>query len=229
MIVTKPATCSTKRSCAATSWRCGTPAASTTSAWRPSPGRTGLIVRFVLTERRVIRSIKYEGIQVGHRLRNSGPLQGAQGRPVAWNRSTIPNKIQRAAVVLKEFLAERGRQYATVDPQIEQIPPSSLEGHVQRQRRPQGEGRATSTSPATQAFNDRWVIRDDEEPEALSASRTRSSSRTSSPRPSTRPSSKRTRSASARPIRTTATSRPRRSTRPCRSSATRRPAAGASR
>ena len=37
-----------------------------------------------------------------------------------------PNKIQRAAVVLKEFLAERGRQYATVDPQIEQIPPSSL-------------------------------------------------------------------------------------------------------
>ena len=37
-----------------------------------------------------------------------------------------PNKVQRAAVVLKEFLAERGRQYATVDPQIEQIPPSSL-------------------------------------------------------------------------------------------------------
>ena len=35
-----------------------------------------------------------------------------------------PNKIQRAAVVLKEYLAERGRQYATVDPQIEQILPT---------------------------------------------------------------------------------------------------------
>src|SRR4029077_11678999 len=33
----------------------------------------------------------------------------------------------RATVVLKEFLSERGRQYATVDPQIRQIPPSSLE------------------------------------------------------------------------------------------------------
>ena len=38
-----------------------------------------------------------------------------------------PNKVQRATVVLKEYLAERGRQYATVDPQIRQIPPSSLE------------------------------------------------------------------------------------------------------
>ena len=47
-----------------------------------------------------------------------------------WNRSTIPNKVQRAAVVLKEFLAERGRQYATVEPEIEQIPPSSLEGRL---------------------------------------------------------------------------------------------------
>jgi outer membrane protein insertion porin family len=37
-----------------------------------------------------------------------------------------PNKVQHATVVLKEYLAERGRQYATVEPQISQIPPSSL-------------------------------------------------------------------------------------------------------
>ena len=36
------------------------------------------------------------------------------------------NKVQHAANVLKEFLAEHGHQYATVDPQIQQIPPSSL-------------------------------------------------------------------------------------------------------
>jgi len=35
--------------------------------------------------------------------------------------------VQRAAVVIKEYLAERGRQFATVDPEVKQIPPSSLE------------------------------------------------------------------------------------------------------
>ena len=38
-----------------------------------------------------------------------------------------PSKVQRAANVLKEFLAERGRQFATVEPELRQIPPSSLE------------------------------------------------------------------------------------------------------
>ena len=45
------------------------------------PGRTGLIVRFVRDERRVIRSIKYEGAKSVTVSRNPGPLQGAQGRP----------------------------------------------------------------------------------------------------------------------------------------------------
>src|SRR5258706_3104109 len=38
-----------------------------------------------------------------------------------------PNKIQRARNVLQEYLAERGRQFATVEPEIHQVPPSSLE------------------------------------------------------------------------------------------------------
>src|SRR5258706_4661353 len=38
-----------------------------------------------------------------------------------------PNKIQRARNVLQEYLAERGRQFATVEPEIRQVPPSSLE------------------------------------------------------------------------------------------------------
>ncbi|MGH9660476.1 MAG: outer membrane protein assembly factor BamA, partial [Bryobacteraceae bacterium] len=37
-----------------------------------------------------------------------------------------PNKVQRATVVLKEFLSERGRQFAIVEPDVRQIPPSSL-------------------------------------------------------------------------------------------------------
>ncbi len=89
------------------------------------PGRTGLIVRFVVTERRVVRSINYEGI---HSVTVSEILDRFKDRRVGLSVESQydPNKVQRAAVVLKEFLAERGRQYATVDPVIEQIPPSSL-------------------------------------------------------------------------------------------------------
>ena len=88
-------------------------------------GQAGLIVRFVLTERRVIRSIDYAGI---HSVTVSEILDRFKERKVGLSVDSQydPDKIQRAAVALKDFLAERGRQYATVDPQIEQIPPSSL-------------------------------------------------------------------------------------------------------
>src|SRR5579862_9836088 len=99
------------------------------------PGTNGLIVRFVLTERRVVRSIKYR-----HKTR-SGWSEGAgsittseildrfKERKVGLSVESQydPNKVQRAAVVLKEYLGERGRQFATVEPEVRQIPPSSLE------------------------------------------------------------------------------------------------------
>ncbi|MDE3165481.1 MAG: outer membrane protein assembly factor BamA, partial [Acidobacteriota bacterium] len=89
------------------------------------PGRVGLIVRFVLVERRVIRSIDYPGAKS---VTVSEILDRFKERKVGLSVESQydPAKVQRAAVVLKEFLSERGRQYATVDPQIEQIPPSSL-------------------------------------------------------------------------------------------------------
>ena len=86
-----------------------------------------MILRFVVTERRVVRTIKYEGMKS---VTVSEILDRFKERKVGLarsNRSTIPNKVQRAAVVLKEYLAERGRQFATVEPEIRQIPPSSLE------------------------------------------------------------------------------------------------------
>jgi len=85
----------------------------------------GLILRFVVTERRVIRTINYEGI---HTVTVSEILDRFKERKVGLvvESQYDPNKIQRAAQVLKEFLSERGRQYATVDPVVEQIPPSSL-------------------------------------------------------------------------------------------------------
>jgi len=88
-------------------------------------GRTGLIVTYVVVERRVVRSINYEGLKSAT---VSEVLDRFKDRRVGLTVESQydPNKVQRAAVVLKEFLAERGRQYATVDPVIQQIPPSSL-------------------------------------------------------------------------------------------------------
>jgi outer membrane protein insertion porin family len=90
------------------------------------PGKTGIIVRYILVERRVVRSIKYEGIKS---VTVSEILDRFKERKVGLSVESQydPNKVQRASVVLKEYLAERGRQYATVDPQVRQIPPSSLE------------------------------------------------------------------------------------------------------
>ena len=90
------------------------------------PGRTGWIVRFVVTERRVVRSIKYEGLKS---ITISEVLDRFKERRVGLTVETQydPNKVQRAVIVLKEYLSERGRQFATVEPQLRQIPPSSLE------------------------------------------------------------------------------------------------------
>ncbi len=85
----------------------------------------GLVLRFVVTERRVIRTINYEGL---HTVTVSEILDRFKERKVGLvvESQYDPNKIQHAAQILKEFLSERGRQYATVDPVVEQIPPSSL-------------------------------------------------------------------------------------------------------
>jgi outer membrane protein insertion porin family len=89
-------------------------------------GRTGWIVRFVLVERRVVRSIKYDGLKS---IQVSEVLDRFKERKVGLTvESTYdPNKLQRAKVVLQEFLSERGRQFATVEPDLHQVPPSSLE------------------------------------------------------------------------------------------------------
>src|SRR5579863_5448332 len=89
-------------------------------------GKTGWILRFTMAERRVIRSIKYDG---NKSVTNSEILDRFKERKVGLSVESQydPNKIQRARNVLQEYLAERGRQFATVDAQLRQVPPSSLE------------------------------------------------------------------------------------------------------
>ena len=88
--------------------------------------RAGWLIRFVVVERRVVRSIKYDGMKS---ITVSEILDRFKERRVGLSvESTYdPNKVQRARNVLQEYLSERGRQFATVEPDLHQIPPSSLE------------------------------------------------------------------------------------------------------
>ncbi len=86
----------------------------------------GIIIRFLVTECRVIRSIDYEG---NKSITKSEILDRFKERKVNLSPESQydPGKVQRAKNVLLEYEAERGRQYATVTPEIKQVPPSSVE------------------------------------------------------------------------------------------------------
>src|SRR5207249_8005173 len=116
-----------------------------------------VVVTFVVTERRVIRSINYEGI---HSVTVSEILDRFKERKVGLSVESQydPDRIQRAVIALKDFLAERGRQYASVDPQIEQIPPSSLKVTFNVNEGPKVKV-GNILIEGNQAFSQRWVIR----------------------------------------------------------------------
>ncbi|HXJ42749.1 MAG TPA: outer membrane protein assembly factor BamA, partial [Bryobacteraceae bacterium] len=120
-------------------------------------GKTGIILRYVLVERRVVRTIKYENMKS---VTVSEVLDRFKERKVGLSVESQydPNKVQRAAVVLKEYLAERGRQFATVDPELRQIPPSSLEVTFNVNEGPKVKV-GTIDIQGNKAFNDRVVIR----------------------------------------------------------------------
>ena len=90
------------------------------------PSKTGYVLRYVVTERRIIRTIKYEG---NKSITLSEILDRYKERKVGLQVESQydPNKVQRARNILVEYLAERGRQFAKVEPQLRQIPPSSIE------------------------------------------------------------------------------------------------------
>ncbi|HUQ93557.1 MAG TPA: outer membrane protein assembly factor BamA [Bryobacteraceae bacterium] len=120
-------------------------------------GQTGWILRFMLTERRVVRSIKYDG---NKSITVSEILDRFKERRVGLSVESQydPNKVQRATNVLREYLAERGRQYASVEPEVRQIPPSSLEVVFKIQEGPKVKVGAIDIQ-GNKFFSDRVVIR----------------------------------------------------------------------
>jgi len=121
------------------------------------PGKTGQILRFVLTERLVVRSITYPGLKT---VTISEVLDRFKERKVGLSVESVydPAKVQRAKVVLQEYLAERGRQYAEITPEIRQLPPSSLAIAFNVKEGPKVKvGRIDIEN--NQAFKDRQLIR----------------------------------------------------------------------
>ena len=89
-------------------------------------GTSGWVLRFVVAERPVVRSIKYDG---NKSVTVSEILDRFKERKVGLvvEQQYDPNKVQRAKNALLELLSERGRQYAKVNEEIHRVPPSSLE------------------------------------------------------------------------------------------------------
>ncbi len=119
--------------------------------------RGGIIVTFVVTERPVVRDIKYEGLKSAS---TSDVLDRFKERKVGLvvESQYDPNVINHAAVVLKELLAERGHQFATVTPDLRRIPPASLEVIFQVDEGPKVKvGKITILG--NEAFSQRDVIR----------------------------------------------------------------------
>ena len=86
----------------------------------------GVILRFVVTERRTIHTIDYTG---NKSISKSEILDRFKERHVNLSPESQfdPGRIQRAKNVLTEYEAERGHQYATVTPQIRQVPPGGVD------------------------------------------------------------------------------------------------------
>ena len=85
----------------------------------------GWIVHIYVKEKPTIREINYQGLSS---VSQSDILDRFKERKVGLTMESQydPTKVKRAEVVIKEMLAEHGRQFATVQTEIRPIPPASV-------------------------------------------------------------------------------------------------------
>jgi outer membrane protein insertion porin family len=93
-------------------------------AWETELGPAGAIVRFVVVERPLIRSIEYQGDDT---VTVPEILERFEQRKVKLRVETLynENELGRAAATIQELLAERGRQNIAVTPLVESPWPHS--------------------------------------------------------------------------------------------------------
>lgn len=88
-------------------------------------GKTGKIIIFFITEKRKIRSVKYEGLKS---ITNSEVLEKLREKKASVSQESVydPTKIKKAQYVIKMMLAEKGHQNASIDITTEDIPPNAI-------------------------------------------------------------------------------------------------------
>jgi len=90
-----------------------------------SDGEKGMIVTFYVREKKLVRSIDYKGLSS---VATSDVLDRFKEKKVGLSIQAQfdPVVVKRAQVVLRQLLAERGRQFATVRTRTRNIPPNSV-------------------------------------------------------------------------------------------------------
>ncbi|PYS09177.1 MAG: outer membrane protein assembly factor BamA [Acidobacteria bacterium] len=88
-------------------------------------GKTGKIVTFIVKERKLIRTVKYEGVKS---ISISEITDALKEHKAGVNQESIydPTRIQKAAAVIKMLLAEKGHKDAIVTATTEDIPPGAI-------------------------------------------------------------------------------------------------------
>ncbi|PYS18743.1 MAG: outer membrane protein assembly factor BamA [Acidobacteria bacterium] len=88
-------------------------------------GKTGKIIIFRVTEKKLIRSVKYDGLKS---VTNSEVLDKLREKKASISQESPydPTKIRKAETIIKMMLAEKGHQDATVEATTEDIPPNSI-------------------------------------------------------------------------------------------------------
>ena len=88
-------------------------------------GKTGKIVTFIVKERKLIRTVKYEGVKS---VSISEITDALKEHKAGVNQESIydPTRIQKAAAVIKMLLAEKGHKDAIVTATTEDIPPGAI-------------------------------------------------------------------------------------------------------
>src|SRR5262249_14291597 len=88
-------------------------------------GKTGKIIIFRVTEKKLIRSVKYEGLSS---LTNSEVVEKLRDKKASISQESPydPTKIRKAETIIKMMLAEKGHQDATIEATTEDIPPSAV-------------------------------------------------------------------------------------------------------
>src|SRR3989442_9832516 len=88
-------------------------------------GKIGKIIIFVVREKKLIRSVKYDGLKS---VTNSEVLDKLREKKASISQESPydPTKIRKAETIIKMMLAEKGHQDATVEVTTEDIPPNSI-------------------------------------------------------------------------------------------------------